>query len=81
MADKPEGPWTHSNMKGRIYDLSVLFDDDGKVYAIHGYGNVQCTELKPDMSEPINSTTRTIIPEGNGVGEATTYIRSTACTI
>ncbi len=63
------GPWTHHNMKGRIYDLGVLFDDDGKVYAIHGYGEVHCTELKPDMSGPIDETDRVIIPEGNGVGE------------
>lgn len=69
IADKAEGPWKHINMKGNIYDLSVLFDDDGKIYAIHGYGNVKCTELKPDMSEPIESTTKIIIPEGNGVGE------------
>ena len=63
------GPWKHHNMKGRIYDLSVLFDDDGKIYAIHGYGEVKCTELKPDMSGPIEETERTIIPEGNAVGE------------
>jgi len=63
------GPWIHHNMQGRIYDLSVLFDDDGKVYAIHGYGEVKCTELKPDMSGPIEETERTIIPEGNAVGE------------
>jgi len=63
------GPWEHHNMQGRIYDLSVLFDDDGKVYAIHGYGEVKCTELKPDMSGPIEETERTIIPEGNAVGE------------
>ena len=63
------GPWEHHNMKGNIYDLSVLFDDDGKVYAIHGYGEVKCTELEPDMSGPKEGTTRTIIPEGNGVGE------------
>ena len=69
IADKPEGPWKHINMKGNIYDLSVLFDDDRKIYAIHGYGNVKCTELKPDMSEPIESTTKVIIPDGNGVGE------------
>ena len=56
-------------MTGRIYDLSVLFDDDGKVYAIHGYGEVHCTELKPDMSGPIEETDRVIIPEGNAVGE------------
>ena len=63
------GPWEHHNMKGDIYDLSVLFDDDGKIYAIHGYGEVKCTELEPDMSGPKEGTTRTIIPEGNGVGE------------
>ena len=64
-----KGPWEHHNMKGNIYDLGVLFDDDGKIYAIHGYGTVKCTELKPDMSGPIEETERVIIPEGNGVGE------------
>jgi len=64
-----KGPWEHHNMKGNIYDLGVLFDDDGKIYAIHGYGTVKCTELKPDMSGPIEDTERVIIPEGNGVGE------------
>ena len=63
------GPWTHHNMQGKIYDLSVLFDDDGKIYAIHGYGEVHCTELKADMSGPIDATDRIIIPEGNAVGE------------
>ena len=63
------GPWTHHNMQGNIYDLGVLFDDDGKIYAIHGYGTVKCTELKPDMSGPVEGTERVIIPEGNGVGE------------
>ena len=63
------GPWEHHNMEGNIYDLSVLFDDDGKIYAIHGYGEVKCTELKPDMSGPIESTERVIIPNGSAVGE------------
>lgn len=64
-----KGPWKHHNMEGRIYDLSVLFDDDGKIYAIHGYGEVHCTELKEDMSGPKDETDRVIIPEGNAVGE------------
>lgn len=63
------GPWVHHNMQGKIYDLSVLFDDDGKIYAIHGYGEVHCTELKPDMSGPIDETDRVIIPNGSAVGE------------
>ncbi len=69
VSERIEGPWKHINMKGKIYDLSVLFDDDGKVYAIHGYGEVKCTELKPDMSGPIDGTERVIIPEGSAVGE------------
>ncbi len=64
-----KGPWTHHNLEGKIYDLSVLFDDDGKIYAIHGYGEVHCTELKPDMSGPKEETDRIIIPEGSAVGE------------
>ena len=63
------GPWKHHHMQGDIYDLSVLFDDDGKIYAIHKYGEVHCTELKPDMSGPVEGTDRVIIPEGNAVGE------------
>ena len=63
------GPWEHHNMQGNIYDLGVLFDDDGKIYAIHKYGEVHCTELKPDMSGPVEGTDRVIIPEGSGIGE------------
>ena len=63
------GPWQHHNMQGNIYDLSVLFDDDGKIYAIHKYGEVHCTELKPDMSGPVEGTDRVIIPEGSAIGE------------
>ncbi len=69
ISEKIEGPWKHINMKGNIYDLGVLFDDDGKIYAIHGYGEVKCTELKPDMSGPVEGTERIIIPKGSAIGE------------
>jgi len=68
-SEKIEGPWKHHNMQGNIYDLGVLFDDDGKIYAIHKYGEVHCTELKPDMSGPVEGSDRVIIPDGNGIGE------------
>lgn len=68
-SDKIEGPWKHSNMEGNIYDLGVIFDDDGKVYAVHGYDEVKCTELKSDMSGPVEGTEKVIIPKGSGVGE------------
>ena len=69
IAEDIRGPWKHVQVKGNIYDLSVLFDDDGKIYAIHGYGSVRCCELKPDLSEPVPGTDREIIPEGTAVGE------------
>ena len=69
IADKAEGPWQHINLKGNIYDLSVLFDDDGKVYAIHKYGAVRCTEIKPDFSGFVEGSDREIIPDGSAMGE------------
>ena len=52
-----------------IYDLSVLFDEDGKIYAVHKYGNVTVTELKPDLSGPVEGSSKVVIPEGNAMGE------------
>lgn len=69
IADNAKGPWKHIKIPGDIYDLSVLFDDDGKVYAIHKYGNVTCTELKPDLSGPVEGSSKVIIKEGNAMGE------------
>ena len=69
IADNIKGPWIHKHINGNIYDLSILFDDDGKIYAIHKYGNVTCTQLKSDLSGPIEGTEKIIIPEGNAMGE------------
>lgn len=63
------GPWKHINMGGRIYDLSILFDDDGRVYAIHGYNEVHATEIKPDFSGFVEGSDRVIIAAGNAMGE------------
>ena len=69
ISDSAKGPWKCQKIEGNIYDLSVLFDDDGKIYAIHKYGNVTCTELKPDLSGAVEGSSRVIIPEGNAMGE------------
>lgn len=69
ISDSAKGPWTHHKINGDIYDLSVLFDDDGKIYAIHKYGNVTVTELKPDLSGPVEGASKVVIPEGNAMGE------------
>ena len=64
-----KGPWKHHNLKGKIYDLGVLFDDDGKMYAFHGYGEVHCTQLKYDLSGPVEGSDSIVIKNGSGVGE------------
>lgn len=69
IAENPAGPWKHINMGGRIYDLSVLFDDDGKIYAVHKYNEVHLTEIKPDFSGYVEGSDRVIIPAGNAMGE------------
>ncbi len=69
IASDPAGPWEHRNLGGGIHDLSVLFDDDGRVYAVYNYDEVRMIELKPDLSGFIEGSDRVIIPRGNAMGE------------
>ncbi len=46
------GPWKKSYIEGFYYDSSILFDDDGRVYIVHGNRNIWLTELKEDLSGP-----------------------------
>jgi len=44
-----KGPWERNQLPGR-HDMSVLFDDDSKVYIIHGGGSpYPIEELAPDL--------------------------------
>jgi xylan 1,4-beta-xylosidase len=44
-----QGPWDRNQLPGR-HDLSVLFDDDGKIYIISGAGGpYPIEELAPDL--------------------------------
>jgi beta-xylosidase len=65
----PAGPWQQRLITPGIHDLSVLFDDDGRIYAISGYGEVHMVEFKPDLSGFIEGSERVIIPRGSAVGE------------
>lgn len=68
-ATNPAGPWTRKSLDSGIHDLSVLFDDDGGIYAVYGYDEVHMIELKPDMSGFVEGSDRIIIPKGNAMGE------------
>ena len=68
-ARDPRGPWTHTRMKRGFHDLSVLFDDDGKVYVVWGYQDIHLAELDAGLTDIVPGTERIIIPKGAGMGE------------
>jgi len=51
-SEKIEGPWQRSEIKGFYHDMSLLFDDDGRVYCVSGNMNITLTEMEPDLSGP-----------------------------
>ncbi len=50
-AEHAEGPWNVRRINQEIYDCSILFDDDGRVYIVYGYKNIYLQEMKPDLSD------------------------------
>ena len=48
--DIEKGVWTESAFRPALHDHSLFFDDDGRVYMIHGSGNFRLTELNADLS-------------------------------
>ena len=49
IADKPEGPWERTIFPEYLYDPGLFFDDDGKVYVVHGQHRLFITELNEDV--------------------------------
>lgn len=68
-AADPAGPWKHRTMNARLHDLTVLFDNDGKIYAVWGYNEVKMVQLTEDLMDVVPGTERVIVPAGSGAGE------------
>lgn len=68
-ATDPRGPWKHEQMRARLHDLTVLFDDDGKKYAVWGYNEVKMIQLTDDLLDAVPGTERVIVEAGSGAGE------------
>jgi xylan 1,4-beta-xylosidase len=64
------GPWEHSTLPGR-HDLSVLFDDDGKIYLISGNSNpYPIDEIAPDVKSFVPDVRHHLtVPPGQRMGE------------
>jgi hypothetical protein len=48
-----EGPWEKHTIEGFYHDCSLLFDDDDRVYIAYGNRTIRITELRPDLSGPL----------------------------
>ncbi len=48
--DIENGKWDRIEFDDSFHDMSLLFDDDGKVYIIYGGGQIWCAELEEDLS-------------------------------
>ncbi|MBN2069223.1 MAG: glycoside hydrolase 43 family protein [Opitutales bacterium] len=49
-SDPERDPWKAIVFSPKLYDNSLFFDDDGRVYMINGHGIIKITELLPDLS-------------------------------
>lgn len=68
-AADPKGPWRRRTMNARLHDLTVLFDDDGKIYAVWGYNEVKMVQLTDDLMDVVPGTEQVIVERGSGAGE------------
>ena len=68
-SSSPKGPWTRTSMKRGFHDLSVLFDDDGKVYVVWGYQEIHFAQLNADFTDIVSGSEHVIIEKAAGMGE------------
>ena len=74
-AADPKGPWTHRAMKQSLHDLSVLFDDDGKVWVVWGYQNLHIAQLTDDLTDTVPGTEKEAFARGAGMGEGSHFYK------
>ena len=48
--DIEKGPWHEAKFSPALHDHSLFFDDDGRVYMLHGANNLRLVELESDAS-------------------------------
>jgi beta-xylosidase len=48
--DIEHGPWTAASFRPHLHDHSLFFDDDGRVFMVHGAGDIRLTELTADAT-------------------------------
>ena len=61
--DIENGKWDRFVFDECFHDMSLLFDDDGKVYIVYGGGQIWCVELEKDLSAVKPGTKRKLIDD------------------
>ena len=74
-ATDPRGPWKHHEMRRGLHDLSVLFDDDGKVYAVWGHQTLQVARLNDDLTDIVPGSEKTLFDKDDGMGEGAHFYK------
>lgn len=74
-AKNPKGPWAQTKMKRGFHDLSVLFDDDGKIYVVWGCDEVRLAELDQTLTDIVPGSEKVIVPRGSGAGEGSHFYK------
>lgn len=65
-AEDIRGPWAKHNMEGFYHDCSLLFDDDGRIYIAYGNKDIYITELRQDLSGPLEGGFHRLVVSDEG---------------
>ena len=74
-ATDPRGPWTRTPMKRSLHDLSVLFDDDGKVWVVWGYRDMHLAQFDSTLTDVVPGTERVLFAKDAGMGEGAHFYK------
>ena len=67
-SNSANGPWERNQIQG-FHDLSVLFDDDGRIYLVYGNRNpYTIVELNKDLTGVVEGARHQMIAPGMGEG-------------
>jgi beta-xylosidase len=51
-----EGPWEIRKLPQGFYDPGLFFDENGRIYVVHGYGKIFITELNQNFTPKSNDS-------------------------
>jgi xylan 1,4-beta-xylosidase len=74
-AGDPRGPRTRTAMKVSLHDLSVLFDDDGKVWVVWGYRDLRLARLDSSLTDTVPGSVRVLFGRDSEMGEGSHFYK------